>query len=69
MTLKVFDILGNEIGSLVNEEKAASTYEVEFSTEGGLNSVGSVHNLPSGVYFYRLQAANYVVTKKMILMK
>jgi hypothetical protein len=59
VTLKVFDILGNEISSLVNEEMSAGNYEVEF------NAV----NLPSGVYFYRLQTANFVETRKMVLMK
>jgi hypothetical protein len=59
VTLKVFDILGNEIRSLVNEEKSAGNYELEFNAA----------NLPSGVYFYRLQTANFIETKKMILMK
>jgi hypothetical protein len=57
--LKVFDILGNEIATLVNEEKSPSNYEVEFD--------GS--NLPSGVYFYRLQAGNFIDIKKFILLK
>ena len=59
ITLKVFDILGNEIRSLVNEEMPVGNYTVEF------NAV----NLPSGVYFYRLQTANFSETRKMILMK
>jgi hypothetical protein len=57
--LKVYDVLGNEISTLVNEEKSVGTYEVEF-TAGGL---------PSGVYFYVLQAGNFIETKKMILIK
>jgi len=61
--LKVYDILGNEVATLVNEEKAAGTYEVEFNS-----TVGS-HQLSSGVYFYRLQAGDFVQTKKMILMR
>jgi len=61
--LKVYDILGNEIATLVNEEKPAGKYEVEFnSTVGG-------HQLSSGVYFYRLQAGDFVQTKKMILLR
>ncbi|MFC2093996.1 T9SS type A sorting domain-containing protein [Bacteroidota bacterium] len=59
VTLKVSDILGNEVETLVNEEKPAGTYEITWLAE----------NLPSGIYFYRLQAADYVQTKKMVLMK
>ena len=57
--LKVFDLLGNEIATLVNEEKPAGRYEVEFD--------GSV--LTSGVYYYRLSAGNYNETRKLILIK
>ena len=57
--LKVYDTLGNEIATLVNEELPAGSYEITFdSTE-----------LPSGVYFYQLRADNFVETKKMILLK
>ena len=59
VTLKVYDVLGNELTTLVNQEKPAGEYEVEF------NSI----NLPSGVYFYQLKAGSLVETKKMILMK
>jgi hypothetical protein len=63
--LKVYDVLGNEITTLVNEEKQPGTYEVEF------NSVGTSRDLslPSGIYFYRLKVDNYIETKKMILLK
>jgi len=64
--LKVYDVLGNEVATLVNEEKPAGTYEVDFNANG----------LTSGVYFYRLQAVptgrqagEFVETKKMILIK
>ncbi len=57
--LKVYDILGNEIATLVNEEKTAGNYSVNFD--------GS--NLPSGVYIYRLTAGNYSAAKKLILLK
>jgi len=66
VTLKIYDVLGNEIATLVNEEKPAGTYEVEFNTN---IHTDNVRNLPSGVYLYRLQAENSVETKKMILMK
>jgi len=62
--LKVYDILGNEVATLVNEEKPAGTYEVEFSV--GQNSILS---LSSGVYFYTLSAGGFRETKKMILMR
>jgi len=57
--LKVFDILGNEIETLVNEEKPVGTYEV----------IWYAANLPSGVYFYQLRASEYIQTRKMILLK
>ncbi len=59
VTLKVYDILGNEIATLVNEEKPAGVYEVEFNAS----------NLPSGVYIYKLQAGSFIDVKKMILSK
>ena len=65
-TLKVYDVLGNEIATLVNEEKPAGTYEVEFNTN---IHTDNVRNLPSGVYLYRLQAENSVEIKKMLLIK
>jgi hypothetical protein len=58
-TLKVYDVLGREVVILVNEEKPVGSYEVEFNATG----------LPSGIYFYRLQAGDYIETKKMVLMK
>ena len=63
VTLKVYDVLGNEIATLVNEEKQAGSYEVEF------NTASSIKNPASGIYFYRLQAGNFVETRKMILLK
>ncbi len=63
-TLKIYDVLGNEVATLVDEYKSAGKYEVEFSAKGG-----DAYDLPSGVYFYTLQAGNYLSTKKMILLK
>jgi hypothetical protein len=57
--LKVYDILGREVATLVHEEKPAGTYEINFDAT----------KLSSGVYFYRLQAAGFVETKRMILMR
>ena len=62
--LKVYDVLGNEVATLVNEEKPAGTYEVEFSV--GRESSPAI---ASGIYFYELKAGEYISTKKMILLK
>ena len=58
-TLKVYDLLGNEVATLVDENRNAGSYEVEFNAS----------HLASGVYLYRIQVGSYVQTKKMILMK
>ncbi|MBK9098487.1 MAG: T9SS type A sorting domain-containing protein [bacterium] len=62
-TLKVYDVLGNEIATLVNEELSAGEYEVEFSPES------SIKNPASGIYFYTLRSGLFIQTKKMILLK
>ncbi|MFZ1518851.1 MAG: T9SS type A sorting domain-containing protein [Ignavibacteriaceae bacterium] len=59
ITLKVYDVIGNEIATLVNENKPAGNYEVSFDAR----------NLSSGTYFYKLQAGSFVETKKMVLIK
>jgi hypothetical protein len=69
VTLKVYDVLGNEVATVVSEEKSAGTYEVEFSAKGGSASGGNATGLSSGVYFYKLKAGNFVETKKMILLR
>jgi|GEM_PF-1908909 len=61
VSLKVFDILGNEFAALVNEEQPAGNYRVEFSSKN--------KELSSGIYFYQLRAGSFVQTKKMILLK
>ena len=63
VTLKVYDALGNEIATLVNEEKGAGVYQVDFTPTSGIKQSSS------SVYFYRLQAGSYSETKKMILLK
>jgi hypothetical protein len=68
-TLKVYDVLGNEVTTLLDEYKPAGTYEVEFSAKGGSASGGNAYDLPSGIYFYKLQAGGFIETKKMILIK
>jgi hypothetical protein len=59
VSLKVYDVLGNELATLVNEEKQAGTYKVQFDA----------FNLSSGVYFYTLKTGNFTSTRKMILTK
>jgi hypothetical protein len=59
VTLKVYDVLGNEVTTLVNEQRAPGTYEVRFDA-------GS---LASGMYVYKLQAGNFTQTRKLLLMK
>ena len=59
VTLKVYDVLGNEIETLVKEEIRAGSYEIEFNAS----------NLSSGIYFYKLRAGDFVETKKMLLLK
>ena len=58
-SLRVFDILGNVVATLVNENKAAGNYEVKFNAS----------NLSSGIYFYKLQSGSFAQTKKFILIK
>jgi hypothetical protein len=58
-TIKVYDVLGNEVATLVNEQKPAGSYEVEFD--------GSA--LPSGAYFYQLKTGSFIETKKMVLLR
>jgi len=59
VTLKVYDILGREVATLVNEKKPAGNYKVEFNAS----------KLPSGIYFYKLSVGSFIQTKKMTLLK
>jgi predicted secreted protein len=67
-TLKVYDVLGNEIATLIDEFRPAGSYEIEFNTASH-TAAGGIKNLASGIYFYRLQAGGFIETKKMILLK
>jgi hypothetical protein len=68
-SLKVYNILGNEIATIVDEYKPAGSYEIEFSAKGRSASGGDAYSLPSGIYFYTLQAGNYRESKKMTVLK
>jgi len=59
VTLKVYDVLGNEVATLINEEKPEGRYEVLFNANG----------ISSGIYYYRMQANEFVDVKKMIILK
>jgi hypothetical protein len=61
--LKVFDVLAREVATLVNDEKPAGIYNVDF------HSIANGRQLANGVYFYQLKAGDYIETKKMILLK
>jgi hypothetical protein len=64
VTIKIYDVLGRVVATLVSEEKNAGSYKVEFdarSYEGG--------NLTSGIYFYKMSAGNFSETKKMLLLR
>ena len=64
--LKVYDLLGREVAILVNEDKPAGTFEIEFNSA---NSRYASSPIPSGIYFYKLQAGDFIQTRKMILIK
>ena len=63
VSLKVYDILGNEVAILINQDLAPGEYEVEFSP------ASSIQNPASGIYLYQLKAGNFTQTKKMILLR
>ncbi len=65
VSLRVFDILGREVATLVNEGKEPGVYEVVFPNEETLRET----SLPSGIYFYKLQTGAFAQTKKMILLR
>lgn len=65
-TLKVYDILGNEVATLVDEYKPAGRYEVNFNAS---NLPDNKAGLPSGVYIYKIQAGKFNSSKKLILLK
>ncbi|MBE0551538.1 MAG: T9SS type A sorting domain-containing protein [Ignavibacterium sp.] len=64
VTLKVYDVLGREVETLVNEYRNTGNYEVEFNV-----AQESLPAIASGIYFYQLKAGEYVQTKKMILLR
>jgi len=59
VTIKVYDVLGDEVATLVNEEKPIGFYEIDFDAS----------RFASGVYLYKIQAGSFVSAKKMILIK
>jgi hypothetical protein len=59
VTLKIYDVLGREVKTLISGYKAAGNYSVTFDAS----------RLASGIYFYQLRSGNFISTKKMLLMK
>ncbi|VAX29274.1 hypothetical protein MNBD_IGNAVI01-1803, partial [hydrothermal vent metagenome] len=59
VTLKVYDILGREVSTLVNKQQRQGTYEVKFDAS----------SMPSGIYIYKLSAGEFISARKMILLK
>ena len=59
VSLKVYDIIGREVTTLVNQQQSAGSYDVEFNAS----------NLTSGIYFYKITAGNFNAVKKMLLVK
>jgi hypothetical protein len=57
--LKIYDVLGNEIATLVNEEKSAGIHKFDFNAS----------HLSSGIYYYQLKAGDFIQTRKMVLIK
>jgi hypothetical protein len=60
--LRMFDVTGKEIAVVVNEQKPAGNYKIEFN-------ITEYNNLGSGIYFYRLETDDYSQTRKMVLIK
>ncbi len=69
VSLKVFDVMGREIATLVDGIQEAGFKSVEFSARGGSASGGDATGLASGVYFYRLSAGGFVETRKLMLIR
>jgi len=67
--IKIYDILGRKVRTLLNEFREAGHHEVEFSAKGGSASGGNASQLASGTYIYRLMSGNYYQTKKIQLIK
>jgi hypothetical protein len=59
VTIKVYDVVGREVATLVNERQNAGTYQTSFNAQG----------LSTGLYFYQLRAGNYSEVKKMLLLR
>jgi hypothetical protein len=64
VTLKIYDLLGNEVATLVDENKPAGKYKIEFNV-----AQVSRPEMASGIYFYQLTSGEFIQTKKMVLIK
>ena len=68
VSLKVYDVLSNEIAVLISEEKQPGVYEVEFNAASH-SGLSGINGLSSGIYFYQLKAGSFIQTKKMVYLK
>jgi len=69
VTLKVYDVLGREVATLVDEEKRPGLYEVEWNGSDKPSGVSSKGGYASGVYFYKIQVGNCTAVRKMLLLR
>jgi hypothetical protein len=67
LTLKVFDALGREVKTLVNEEQKSGSHKVTFDVSSSSSNDG--RRMASGIYIYQLKAGDYIETKKMLLLR
>ena len=68
-SLKVYDVIGREVSTIVDEDKSVGNYRATFSSIGGSTSGGDARNLPSGTYFYTLRSGEFSQTKKLLILK
>jgi len=69
VSLKVFDVMGREVATLVDEVQGSGFKSVEFDASGLASGVSSKGGYASGVYFYRLRAGEFVETKKLVILR
>lgn len=69
VSLKIYNVIGIEVVTLIDEQQEAGVYSISYSATNGINESGNTSSLATGVYFYRLQAGSFVETKKLVLLR